>query len=898
MPTTHDLIRRASTADDKRVDAVHRLFTGLGWAPGIRAVDAQVGDSKLLELSWGDEPQALVVLATDTDSVRGVSWGYSRETPYALLWSEDRLELQDTRSWRQTPGDRPLLATDPDDRWAAEALLDLLVPREVLDDIPASYGDPSHRQRELHETLSQALLSLRVEVADAGLMRREDPDRRDTAVLRLFHQLLFIRFQEDRDEAQSEVLLRELSEEDDVRSSVQRALSDYELRLNSSLFESAGIDVQQLPASALWTVIHQMVEPWARLKLNFSVSRSEIAGRLYQSYLRSLPVRSPKKTQTALFERALPVDEREKSASYYTPPGLARLVVERTLRPWLSAHKPQAPSEVRVLDPACGSGAFLIAAYRELLTYFERNKARALRPKEREDILLTCVFGADVDERALGLAQIQLLEEAHVGGKLPVMGDNLLLGDSLPAPPGRKAAGGQVNWSHVLTSPDGFDVVLTNPPFGASIKLPARIQVADLHHLRDLYPEVYTGHSDYAYIFVALSLRLLRRGGAAGFVLTRTILDAASGESTRELLSKQGVRSIIDFRAGELFDIRGYVCTIATGPARQVEVAGAVDSRIDGRTLIQAVDTKNSPYIRRQRVQSTTVKTQVGEGWGDFRLRWNLELIAEIGADLSPFVSEDDENRIARFGTKPAALSKFVVKPSEWTAGRAGQILVGDNALPEQFIPFMLKGAQISPFCVHATGERLFLPFDVDGSLTANVGVLEELRRRGGLPRHVQRGDLQTLTAPKLLLRTFSQEPATVADPNAEWMPLMGTAGAIAIRLDDVASDDLYAYEALLNAALYQWLIQGLGRPRHGGWTELTISDVNKLPVPALEDKDLTQLKRHSLTIRSTLAEPDPMLRRTLYHAGYKELDNTVFDLVKASKRLRHIVTEELVRVV
>ena len=896
MPTFDNLISRAR---DQRgqLHALTQVLRRTGWTSGLRAVEAAGTTASLLELSCADEPQALVVVAPDFDASVAASLGYSREAPYTLWWGAQTLALQDSRFWHETPGDRPLATAAFDDRWAVRDLIELLAPKSVLDDLPAQYGSPSKRRPQLHETLSQALAALRLQVANAGLMGGAEPHARDTAILRLFHQLLFIRFQEDRDQAASDVQLRRIRAGDDVNAAVLTALEDYRRRLNSTLFAPAGIAVHQLPSAALHDVIREMVEPWQRLRLNFSVSRSEIAGRLYQSYLRLLPVRESTRAQRAFFERALPVDQREKTASYYTPPGLAALVVDRALSPWLAEHRPERPDEVRILDPACGSGAFLIAAYRTLLRYFARLYERRLTPEEREHLLLTSIFGADVDERALGLAQVQLLEEAHQRGRLPALGDNLLLGDSLAAPPGYDAGDHQVDWTSVIARTAAFDVVVTNPPFGSSVKIPGRVQVADLRQLRARYPEVYSGHADYAYVFAALSLRLLRPGGVAGFILPRTVLDAPSGLALRQLLSGAGVRSIIDFRAGELFDIRGYVCAVSTGEAKTARISTVIDSRTDGRVLIEQAATGRGGTLRHKSIPVRALAQRVGNGWSGFRLRWDLDLRAELATALTPLVPESSVDRSARFGTKPAALASFIVRSEDVEPVDAETIAVGGRPLPSRFFPLVVRGGDVLPFHLADTGERVLVPFEIDGSLTTNASVLDEVQRRGGLPRNVQHGDLRTLSRPKLLMRTLSREPATVADLIGDRMPLMGTAGAIAVRLDDVASRDLHAFEALLNASLYQWLLQGIGRPKHGGWVELTISDVADLPVPVLDAENRRTLITCADAVRTALAIEDPMLRRASYHEAYAVLDDLVLDLVDASKKLRGTIDDDLFRV-
>jgi hypothetical protein len=411
--------------------------------------------------------------------------------------------------------------------------------------------------------------------------------------------------------------------------------------------------------------------------------------------------------------------------------------------------------------------------------------------------------------------------------------------------------------------------------------------------LRTLYPEVYVGHADYAYAFLALSLRLLREGAAMGFVLPRTVLDGASGMPLRRLLGKHGVRSIIDFRAAELFDILGYVCTVATGSARRVEVTSAQNAPIDGRIMVQEATTGKGPTLLRRWVSSSEIVQQATRGWSGFRLRWELELRAELAADLVPLVPSDSASRAAHYGTKPGAQTRFVVESEHWKPGRDDEIVVDGRRMPARFFPPLVRGPDITPFRLAGTNVRIFLPFESDGSLSADERIVQELARRGGLPKNVQRGNLRTLTAPKLLLRTLSAEPATAVDATGEHIPLMGTAGAIAIRLDDVAVADLPAYEGLLNSALYQWLLQGLGRPKHGGWTELTVGEVSALPVPILDAGQRAQLVRCATVIRAALEEERPMRRRTRYHQAFALLDEIVFEITGASPKVRATVEND-----
>lgn len=885
-------LRRAVAGGDS--DAALRFFARQGWGRAARQVRGRVGQARLLELSWADEPQALVVLGGSRDPASASSWGYSREAPYALTWSSERLCLLDPRYWHSTPGDAPLLTADAEDSWSVGELLSFLEPRQLLADLPGGYGAPAERQRELHETLAGALAQLRLQVADAGLLREVDPGERDAETLRFFHQLLFIRFQEDRGSPASEVRLRELSMDEDLRAPVARALRDYRARLNSELFVPVGIEISELPPRPLAEVIAKLVEPWKRLRLNFSLSRSEIAGRLYQSYLASLPVRKPREKQGAFFDAAHAIDAQAVHASYYTPPGLARLVVEKTLVPWLRANRPGSPAEVRVLDPACGSGAFLIAAYRSLLRYFGDLKGYELTPGERSELLLQSIYGADVDERAIELARVQLLEEANVRGRLPVLGENLRLGDSLLAPPGVKAPPGVVDWSQAL--PDGrrFDVVLTNPPFRARYKQGSRAAKRQASRLSELYPSVYAGHADYSHLFVDLSLRLIGSDGAAGFVLPAGTVRSQSARPVRQLLAERGVRSVIDFDAGRLFDASTYVCTVSTGRSSSTELMRSKAVSRDGRVLLEAAERGDRDLMRNQKVSRSVLSEHAEEGWDPFRLQWELEFRTQVDTELLPLASTQGPERVVRYGTKPGRQRDFIVPADEWKRIGPGEIEVRGRAIPDFYLPRLAKGGQLVPFHFADSGSRLFVPFETDGSLSGNPVVLTELESRGGLPTNPQHGDLAVLRGPKLLLRTLAREATTVADPRGDLMPLMGEAGAVAVRLGE--DEDLHAYEALLNASFYQWWLGEMAQPRQGGWFALNVSLVGAIPVPRLRPADRRQLARFAGSIRDALKEPRPLRRRSAYHRQLGQLDELVFSLLKASPRVRAVVSKEVRR--
>ena len=76
--------------------------------------------------------------------------------------------------------------------------------------------------------------------------------------------------------------------------------------------------------------------------------------------------------------------------------------------------------KIKILDPACGSGSFLIKTYDLLLEESKIKLKRELTYEEKKSLLLNCIHGVDLDERACDIAKLNLsLKIANRGEKIP-----------------------------------------------------------------------------------------------------------------------------------------------------------------------------------------------------------------------------------------------------------------------------------------------------------------------------------------------------------------------------------------------------------------------------------------------------------------------------------------------
>ncbi len=217
---------------------------------------------------------------------------------------------------------------------------------------------------------------------------------------------------------------------------------------------------------------------------------------------------------------------RHQRGSYYTPEILAEQVVQQTL-----FDSPRSVRRPKILDPAVGAGAFLIAAAIQLTqTGLTRSEA------------LTCLYGVDADPVAVELAALTLWlwaeepETTHHD-----VGAQLICADFLTEYP----------FDDVL-----FDALVGNPPYVSVFTRHATQQTDYRKRLKAQYVTA-KGSFDLTVPFIEASLRVCRLGGRIGFVLPNKLLSASYAEPLRHwLLEHATLRHLAEVEAG--FDANVY----------------------------------------------------------------------------------------------------------------------------------------------------------------------------------------------------------------------------------------------------------------------------------------------------------------------------------------------------
>lgn len=421
------------------------------------------------------------------------------------------------------------------------------------------------------------------------------------ATQRILDRLIFLRVCEDRT-VEQDVVLRRYARRTDAYHALQAEMRRLDDTYNGALFAEHFSERLEVSDAVIQRFIERLYFP--RSPYRFDVIGVDLLGDVYERFLGS-EIALDNNGHVQLEEKP---EVRHAGGVYYTPSWIVREIVERTIGPLLEGRTPRTAQALRIVDPACGSGSFLLGAFDYLIRWHEayytenptvdrdrhlerEDGTRRLTSDAKADIVRHNLFGVDIDPQAVEVAQMSLYlkilesetsvslhEQTRLFPEpyLPSLNENILSGNSLLGPgevPGQLLLDDDLrhrinpfDWrdeargfGRIFNERGGFDAVIGNPPY-------TRVQVLNRHRTEEarLYEQLYESANasyDIASLFVERGLSLLRptrsndRGGRLGFIITRTFCETDAGEPLRRTLSAQrNVSGIVDFGAGTVFE--------------------------------------------------------------------------------------------------------------------------------------------------------------------------------------------------------------------------------------------------------------------------------------------------------------------------------------------------------
>ncbi|OGP93484.1 MAG: hypothetical protein A2156_11330 [Deltaproteobacteria bacterium RBG_16_48_10] len=574
-------------------------------------------------------------------------------------------------------------------------------------------------------------------------------------VQRILDRIIFIRSCEDRGLTYGETLQEiVVQRRDDIGTAFMPTLKAlfrrYARDFNSELFDEHSCENIAIDFSILKEIILETYNPYL-----FDVIGVEVLGNIYEQYLGFVPRLTEKRVK---YEPKPEV--RKAGGIFYTPEYIVDYIVRNTVSRFLSERNPKEIQTLRILDPACGSGSFLIRAYKEMEGYYQRlkketwekrqkalakvytdqtqfsfdegaNEARGeLNVFDKRKIVLDHVFGVDLDEQAVEVARLSLMlkmlegEHGIIPGRavLPTLDHNIQCGNSL-------VSGDVLNlqiffqedwiktkpfdWSahfrKIVVGERGFDVIIGNPPY-------VRIQTLPKNQVAFFGKQFVsaTGNYDIYTLFVERGLQLLKPGGILGFILPHKFFQAAYGQGLRKVISDQkALMEVVNFRDNQIFDQAStYTCLLFLQKSKEESFKYSEIAKLEDPEKQLQVIREHEEYQDDQMRIGRIPKKQVTEAPWSFSFGEEaalLEKLRNVGTILG-----DVAERIFQ-GIIPGADAVYTVKLLEERGGVSNCFSRALNRRIEietALLRRIVSGVHVSRYIFKEDATRVIYPYE------------------------------------------------------------------------------------------------------------------------------------------------------------------------------------------
>ncbi len=442
--------------------------------------------------------------------------------------------------------------------------------------------------KKLDEEFLSDIIGWRETLARNMAVRNPDlsVDDLNEAIQRILDRLIFIRNLEDRKIEADDTLLNATQLKENIYAGLIPIFSRLNGEYNGLLFKSHFSEKLLVDDAVINKIIVELSPK--KSPFRFDLIEPEILGQIYERFLGS-KIRLTEGHRAKVEEKP---EVRKAGGVYYTPQYIVDYIVKNTVGKKIEGLTPDEIKAVKILDPACGSGSFLLGAFGYLMRYhcewyaahrsdkkyhkeyMETPDGIRLSAAKKADILKNNIFGVDIDREATEVAMmslyLKLLDEGFDkpqamlfmrGSVLPDLTRNIKCGNSLIGSD-FYATQGQLNFDMTemkrinafdwdtefpeifnpsTRSRGGFDVVIGNPPYVRQEML-GEFKV----YFQRIY-QAYQGTADLYVYFIERAVSLLRPGGMFAYIVANKWMRTKYGEPLRRWLKQQGLLEILDF---------------------------------------------------------------------------------------------------------------------------------------------------------------------------------------------------------------------------------------------------------------------------------------------------------------------------------------------------------------
>lgn len=523
-------------------------------------------------------------LDIESYSRQAVNYSWNKGVSWAVLTDFESLKLYNAQAKSKSLQDK-LVFEIPYNEYISDFDRLRLLSKESflsngLDKYAEKYGKKIRKQtvtEKLYEDLRKAreILTKSFGTWNKNLSQED----LDEGVQRILDRLIFIRVLEDKEleEPTLKPLINAWKKDGSIQlfENLTKKFRELDHIYNSNLFSDHFCEKWKEYGKGMEDVV-AMLYGTDMSEYDFKHIPADILGGVYESYLgyisqNPIEIETDKKSGKLLkFEdkKELKLKSRKKRKEqgiYYTPKYIVDYIVKETLGKKLEEVKSiHELKQLKILDPACGSGSFLTKAL-ETINDKYKDFSDPGNQATKTQILTENIHGVDLDPQAVELAKLNLLIDAlDKKDKLPDLTENVRVGNSLISGKeeelkkyfGKKWRDKKpFNWDEEFSNEmkqGGFDVIIGNPPYVSFYSKQAQTSSnteKELNYYKKAYdfiedPEKL-GRFNTVMFFLEKSLSLLREGGRCGFVIDMNIFGNPYRDIRKFLLKNSKINSIV-----------------------------------------------------------------------------------------------------------------------------------------------------------------------------------------------------------------------------------------------------------------------------------------------------------------------------------------------------------------
>lgn len=394
------------------------------------------------------------------------------------------------------------------------------------------------------------------------------------------NQMVFLRICEDRNLPIYHKLQETISSPKKMKSELLKVLKVADKKYNSGLFKDNQI-IFDLSDEIILDIIKSLYYPQSPYV--FSVIEGNILGEIYELFLAE---------KLAIKNNSIVLTKKKDNINrdiVSTPNEIVKYMVDKALGPLSKGKHPNEILQLRIADIACGSGLFLIEALDYLIKrtteWYLNNEPEYLIEvgngdysipfEDKKEILLSCIYGIDIDPNAVEVAKfsllLKILENETVPTLfdkeqlLPYLDENIKQGNALvdynhlkkiKIEESERYEIAPFNWSF-RNGVETFNVILGNPPYVTTEDMVNLLPKTEYEIYKKKYKTSYKQFDKY-FIFIERALDKLDPNGTLCYIVPNKFSKIKSGQKLRKLLTDYYyVKEFIDFNSVQLFKNKG-----------------------------------------------------------------------------------------------------------------------------------------------------------------------------------------------------------------------------------------------------------------------------------------------------------------------------------------------------